>query len=350
MLRHAIEKFPEMERQTYLSPGSLDKDLPPASSSFILGRMADTNAFRGMKGLLLVACLLCLALLTLTPSLSAQDLGPHFRRIKEGIYVQSSREVNSTSSIVLTEEGVVIIDTGQTLIDSHEVMQAVRKLTNLPVRMVINTEVHADHTTGNFVFSPPALVVNHAGASDAMRKAFDPERANTLAKQSPEMREAVQGYRLVTPHVEYQNKTTLRVGERTFELIHMKGVHSEADTAVWLPNERVLFAASVALPGSINNIRAFVQIPDMLAAMKMMRSLNPDVVVPGHGSFGTTKIFDDNERYYTLLLDRVGALVRAGRTLEQVKQELRMPEYTDWSYQERMPSNVEAAYRAVTTR
>jgi glyoxylase-like metal-dependent hydrolase (beta-lactamase superfamily II) len=112
----------------------------------------------------------------------------------------------------------------------------------------------------------------------------------------------------------------------------------------------VLFAASVALPGSINNIRPFVQIPDMLAAMRMMKSLNPDVVVPGHGSFGTVKIFDDNERYYTLLLERVGALVRAGRTLEQAKQELQMPEYADWSYQERMPSNVEAAYRTVTTR
>ena len=310
--------------------------------------MTDTQALHRTKTAVLIACLPCLALFA--SPLWAQDLGPNFRKIKDGIYVQSSREVNSTSSIVLTEEGVVIIDTGQTLIDSREVMQAVKKLTNLPVRIVINTEVHPDHTTGNFVFSPPALVVNHVGASDAMRKAFDPERASTLAKQSPEMREAAQGYRLVTPHIEYQDRTTLRVGERVFQLIHMRNVHSEADTAVWLPNERVLFAASVALPGSINNIRPFVQIPDMLAAMRMMRSLNPDIVVPGHGSFGTTKIFDDNERYYTLLVERVGALVRAGRTLEQVKQELRMPEYADWSYPERMPSNVEAAYRAATAR
>jgi len=288
-----------------------------------------------------VACLVLFA-----SPLLAQDLGPNFRRIKEGIYVQSSREVNSTSTIVLTSEGPVIIDTGQTLIDAREVLAAVKKLTPLPVRMVINTEVHPDHTTGNFVFSPPALVINHEGASDAMQKASDPKRAATLAAQSPEMRIAAEGYRLVTPHVEYRDKTTLRIGERTFELINMKNVHSEADTAVWLPNERVLFAASVALPGSINNIRAFVNIRDMIAAMKMLKALNPEVVVPGHGSFGTTTIFDDNERYYTLLLERVGAMVRAGKTLDQVKQELRMPEYADWSYQERMPSNIEAAYRA----
>lgn len=277
----------------------------------------------------------------------AQDLGPHFRKIKEGIYVQSAREVNSTASIILTEEGVVIVDTGQTPIDSREVMEAVRTLTRLPVRLVINTEVHPDHTTGNFIFSPPALVINHQGASEAMRKAYDPERASVLAKESAEMRDAVQGYRLVTPHIEYRDRTTLHVGERTFELLHFKNVHSEADTAVWLPNERVLFASSVAIPNSINNLRAFVSIPDMLAAMRTMKSLNPEVVVPGHGSFGTTKIFDDSQRYYELLLERVGVMVRDGKSLDQIKGELRMPEYASWSYQERMPTNIEAAYRAV---
>jgi len=280
----------------------------------------------------------------------AQDLGPHFRKIKEGIYVQSAREVNSTSSIILTQEGVVIVDTGQTPIDSREVMEAVRKLTPLPVRLVINTEVHPDHTTGNFVFSPPALVINHEGASEAMRKAYDPERASTLAKESADMRDAVQGYRLVTPHIEYHDKASLRVGERTFELLHFKNVHSEADTAVWLPNERVLFAASVAIPNSINNLRPFVSIPDVLAAIRTMKSLNPEVVVPGHGSFGTTKIFDDSQRYYELLLERVGSLAREGKSLDQITRELRMPEYAGWSYQERMPTNIEAAYRAVNGR
>ena len=288
----------------------------------------------------------CVAWVVLfAPPLRAQDLGPNFHKVKDGIYVQSSREVNSTSTIVMTTEGPVVIDTGQTLIDSREVLAAVKKLTPLPVRMVINTEVHPDHTTGNFVFSPPALVINHFGASEAMQKASDPNRAATLAAQSPEMRIAAEGYRLVTPHIEYRDRTTLHIGERTFELIHMKNVHSEADTAIWLPNERVLFSASVALPGSINNIRPFVDIRDMLAAMKMLKALNPEVVVPGHGSFGTTKIFDENDRYYTLLLERVGAMVRAGKSLDQVKQELRMPEIADWSYQERMPSNIEAAYR-----
>lgn len=287
-----------------------------------------------------VTCLTALA-----ASAAAQDLGPNIRRITDGIYVQSAREVNSTVGIVLTSEGVVLIDTGQTLVDTRQVQDAIRKLTPLPVRYVINTEVHPDHTSGNFVFSPPAVVINHAGAGEAMRKADNPNR---FATASPEIQAAAQGYRLVPPHVEYRERMTLRVGERTFELLHLKNAHSEADTAVWLPQERVLFAASVAIPDSLNNIRPFVTLPDMLAAIRMLRALNPEVVVPGHGSFGTTRIFDDTERYFTLLIERVGALVREGKSVEQIRKELRMPEYSGWAYQERMPTNIDAAYRAVT--
>jgi cyclase len=280
----------------------------------------------------------------------AQDLGPHFRKIKDGIYVQTAREVNSNVGIILTSEGIVLIDSGQTLIDTREVAEAVKKLTPLPVKYLLDTEVHPDHTTGHFVFSPPAIVINHQGAGDAMRKADNPNRAQTLAAQSPEMKVASQGYRLVVPQIEYQGKMTLHVGERTLELIHLKNAHSEADTAIWLPAERVLFASSVALPNSLNNVRAFVTIPDMLAATRMLRSLNPEVVVPGHGSFGTTAIFDESEKYYTLLVDRVGAMVKQGKTLDQITKELKMPEYAGWAYQERWPSNVDAAYRAVTAR
>jgi cyclase len=294
---------------------------------------------------LILTLLTCVAILA--SSADAQDLGPAFRRVRDGIYVQSAREVNSTVGIVLTSEGVVLIDTGQTLVDTRQVAEAVRKLTPLPVRFVINTEVHPDHTSGNFVFSPPAVVINHAGAADAMRKADNPNR---FANAAPEVKAAAEGYRLVTPHIEYHEKLTLQVGERTFELLRLRNAHSEADTAVWLPRERVLFAASVALPNSLNNIRPFVTLADMLAAIRMMKSLSPEVVVPGHGSFGTTKIFDENERYFELLIERVGALVRQGRTLDQVRQELRMPEYAHWAYQERMPTNVEAAYRAVTQK
>ena len=282
-------------------------------------------------------------------SLPAQDLGPGFTKFKDGIYAYVGKNLNSNSGIILTQDGVVLIDSGHNPTDSRAIAAAIKKLTPLPVRFLIDTEPHPDHTTGHFVHSPPAVIIAHEGATESMkgRERDDPQRIQKMMAVSPEMRAALEGYRFIPPHIEYRQKMTLNVGERTFELMYLKGVHSEADTAVWLPKERVLFSASGIVVNQINILRPFVTIPDILAAAKMMKGLNPEFVIPGHGIPGTVKIFEDTEQYYALLLERVGKMVKEGKSLDQIKKEVRMPEYDHWATKERFPTNVEAAYRAV---
>jgi len=277
----------------------------------------------------------------------SQELGQGFTKVKDGIYVYASKDGNSTCSVVLTEEGPVIIDACQRPPDTRHLMAAVKKLTDKPVRFLIDTEVHNDHTFGHWVFSPPAVVINAEGAGAAMKKGFDPKRAEALAAESPEMAEAVKGYKMVVPHIEYKNKMTIHLGERTFELLYLKNVHSEADTAVWLPKERVLFSASAANVKSIINLRPFVRISDVLASYKLMKSLNPEIVVPGHGAVTTTKIFDEYEAFYNLLVKRVGEMAAQGKSLDEIKKELKMPEYADWAGQNNLPQNITVAYESV---
>ena len=300
-----------------------------------------------MRTKLALALVLSVSLLTVG-SLAAQDLGPNIRKIKDGIYVYVGNNLNSNAGIVLTQEGVVLIDSGHNPTDSRALLAAVKKLTPLPVRYLIDTEPHGDHTTGHFVFSPPALIVAHEGATDSMKAAYNPKRNEKLMAESAEMRAAFEGFRFVLPHIEYRQKMILNVGERTFELFYLKNVHSESDTAVWLPKERVLFSASGIVVNQFNILRPFVTIPDILAAAKMMKGLNPEFVIPGHGIPGTVKIFDDTEKYYALLLERVGKMAKEGKSLDEIKKEVRMPEYDHWATKERFPTNVEAAYKVVT--
>jgi len=299
-----------------------------------------------MKSKLALALALSVSLLTVR-NVAAQDLGPNIRKIKDGIYVYVGTNLNSNCGIVLTQEGVVLIDSGHNPTDSRAILEAVKKLTPMPVRFLIDTEPHNDHTTGHFVFSPPATVIAHEGATASMKQGYSPERNQKLMAQSPEMRAAFEGFRLVLPHIEYRDKMTLHVGERAFELLYLKGVHSEADTAVWLPKERVLFSASGIVVNQFNILRPFVTIPDILSAAKMMKSLNPEHVIPGHGIPGTVKIFEDTEKYYALLMERVGKMVKDGKSLDDIKKELKMPEYDHWATKERFPTNIEAAYKAV---
>ena len=287
------------------------------------------------------------ALILWVSAVWSQDLGPGFTNVKDRIYVYAAKDGNSTCSIILTEEGVVIIDTCQTPPDGHHLLATVKKLTDKPIRFVIDTEVHSDHTFDHFIFSPPAIVINHEGATEGMKKNTDPKRVETLAAQSPEMREAVKGYRMVPPQIEYKDRMTIHLGERTFELIYLKNVHSEADEAIWLPKERVLFAASAANVRTIINLRPFVRIQDILASYKLMKSLNPEVVVPGHGAVSTTKIFDEYEGFYTLLLKRVTDMAREGKSLDEIKKNLKMPEYADWAGQDRLGVNIDVAYSSM---
>jgi cyclase len=282
----------------------------------------------------------------------AQDLGPQVKKLADGVYVHTGRGFESNAGIILTQEGVIVIDTGQNPYETRNIWATVKNLTSMPVRFVINTEPHADHTTGNFMFSPPAVVVGAAGEGDSMRAAEKnaPDRIQRLAATSPEFGAALEGYRFVPPHIEYHDRMTINLGGKTLELYYLKGVHSEADTAVWLPNERVLFSASAFVVNQINIMRPFVSVPDILAAGKMMKALNPEHVVPGHGTPGTVKIFEDGEKYYALLLERVGAAVKAGKSLDEIKKEVTMPEYASWGSQERFPTNIEAAYKAVTAK
>jgi cyclase len=278
---------------------------------------------------------------------SAPDLGPGFTKIKDGIYTFAPDQTTTTCSFVVTQEGVVMIDACNSPLHSRNMLAAIKKVTDKPIVFLIDTETHSDHTANHFIFSPPATIVNHAGAGAGMRKEYNPKRAETLAAQSAEMREAVKGEKMIAPHIEYKDKMTLNVGERTFELLYLKNVHSEADTAIWLPKERVLFAASAANVRTFINLRPAVVIPDVLASYKLMKSLNPEIVVAGHGQPATTKIFDEYEGYYTLLLKRMGEMAAKGKSLDEIKKELKMPEYADWNGQDRLGVNIDAAWKSV---
>ena len=298
------------------------------------------------------AALVAFVGLVMSVPVSAQDLGPQFMKFADGVYVYVGKNFKSNTGIILTQDGVVLIDSGHEPTDSRAVMDAVKKLTPMPVRFLIDTEPHADHTTGHFVFSPPATIIAAAGAGESMRnrERQAPDRIAKLAATSPEMKAALEGYKFIPPQVEYSEKMTLYVGERTFELKYLKGVHSEADTAIWLPKERVLFSASAFVSEQINIFRPFVNISDILAAGKMMKALNPEHVIPGHGPPTTAKLFDDGEKYYALLVERVAEKVKEGKSLDDIKKDVKMPEYANWASQDRMPTNIEAAYRMITAK
>ena len=89
-------------------------------------------------------------------------------------------------------------------------------------------------------------------------------------------------------------------------------------------------------------------IENIKAALKKLKALNPEIVVPAHGAPGTVQILTETETFYDVLLDRVGKMITEGKSLDEIKASLRLPEYQGWSGgKQRLDTNIEAAYRAI---
>ena len=307
-----------------------------------------------MKSTRTLIHLLVLLSLLCAISAAAQDLGRYFQKIHDGIYVYGvddlpGRDPTSNCGIILTDEGVVLIDSGPNPPDSLIILKAVKQLTSKPIRFLINTETHNDHTTGNFVFSPPAVVIGAAGATAGMKSYYDPKRNEKLMAESTEMREAFRGFRVVTPHLEFNERMTLNVGDRTLELIQLKNIHSDADTAIWLPKERVLFSAAVAAVKRFGFLRPFVTIDNIKSDLQKLKALKPEIVVPAHGRPTTVQFLDETDKFYDVLLERVRKQIAEGKSVEEIKNNPGLSEYKTWTGgKARLDTNIEAAYRALT--
>ena len=316
-----------------------------------------------MRAVLVAVCVSALGLFA-SGEAAGQDLGPNFTKIGEGIYVylgdarnEFDTEHDSNAGIIISNDGVLLVDTGNKGTDARNIQTALKKLTTQPVKYIVLTEPHPDHQIGSFLFSPPAVVITHGPTpvsgiesmkADAPRIQASIERTRAT---NPAERNALEGYRLIVAQREFSgHKETIQMGERTIELLYHPNVHSEADISVWLPKERVLFSGAAALVEQFNVFRPFVTIPDIQAAIKELRALNPAFVIPSHGASGvpaTARLFDESERFYNLLLERVGQMVKDGKSLEQIQKDLKMPEYSSWGSKSRIAPGIEAAYKVV---
>lgn len=196
-------------------------------------------------------------------------------------------------SYVITDDGVVVIDTPQ--LPTRAVAMRQEAESHGPIRYVVNTEHHVDHIFGNYYFKGAGQVVHHQGVHDRFMVVFpdlDPFEyaAEAIPTDDPE------GAALFPDRDEYyadpNNGTivftgdlTLQVGSTTFELLHTPG-HTPGQVAVHVPQERVVFTGDTIFC----QCQTWLMTSDVdqwLASLERLLRLDVDHVVPGHGPVTT---------------------------------------------------------------
>ena len=149
---------------------------------------------------------------------------------------------NSNSGFVVTDEGVLVIDTGSSELIGTVLRKAIATVTDKPVRWVVNTHGHGDHWLGNKVFADEGAEIM---ASDEVAARIEEEPGYWIDLFN-KMTGGITGNSTpVAPGTIIEGRTTRQFGNVTVEFIPSRDSHSPGDTLVWLPEQKVLVAGDV---------------------------------------------------------------------------------------------------------
>src|SRR5262249_9872110 len=161
---------------------------------------------------------------------------------------------------------------------------AIAEITSQPVRYVVNTHFHRDHTGGNEAFARDgAVVVAHENVKRVLASGSRSGLTCTPVPPAPEA---------ALPTQTYQDAMTLRLADRSAELRPYADAHSSGAAAIWLADANILITGDLAFFGRYPNVDFLFggSIDGAIrGADELLRLANPDTtVVPGHGPAGTT--------------------------------------------------------------
>lgn len=268
----------------------------------------------------------------------AQD-PPRLEELAPGVhaYVQPDGGWCLNNAGVLIGDGAVaVVDTAATERRALALRAAVASRTPLEVGTVVTTHHHGDHHFGNSVVAPRATVVSH----EVTR--------NEMARRGLAMREVWPDtdwgdIRLALPTLTFRDRATLHVGGLTAELIHVGPAHTTSDIVVWLPEQRVLFAGDVLLPGCTPFV-LMGSLSGTLEAITRLRALDPAVVVGGHGPVAGPEVLDDTRDYLLWVRDTARAGLAAGASPLQAARDAGLGPYAGLRDSERLVANLHRAY------
>ena len=196
-------------------------------------------------------------------------------RVAENVFsFQSEVYAQVTAGAVIGPNWAVVIDTLALPEESLEIRDFIEQELQVPVRYVINTHYHADHTWGNSLF-PGSTVIAHR----LCREWLDTRGRGSL-EEAQRQNTAYRSIRIVLPHLTLsEGNMSLRVGKKTLTLYPLPG-HSADNLGVMVEEDRVLFAGDIFMPlpyivdGNLD---------DMVTSLKKISKMGLENVIQGHG-------------------------------------------------------------------
>jgi cyclase len=318
----------------------------------------------------------CLLLLAVPPGTAADEqpapAALDVQEVAPGVHVVIRRKVpgflmDPNVTFIVNDDDVVVVDTNLTPASAEASIRALRAITPKPVRFVVNTHWHVDHTSGNQVYRREFPGVEFIGQAEARedlvaKGAQNRKEMGEQAKQfvtmlrgllaegktlgggpisasertafeadiqlTEELVAAIPTIEIVPPTTVVNEQLTLQRGRRRIEILRLGRSHTRGDLVVYLPQARIAITGDLVVGPTplIGSDQSFVG--EWVLSLDRLLGLGARVYVPGHGPVLRDDVQVKRLRDFMSAIDRhAAAAIARGETLEQARASLNVDEF-----------------------
>ena len=293
---------------------------------------------------------LMLALLFSTATLAAAIPATQVKKVNDRIYAllgpmelpsKANQGYMVNSTLILGETSAILIDTGFTDEIGAHLAAVVAKLTKKPVKAIINTHHHGDHSFGNAAF-PGAKVIS----SEMCRKLLIEGEGEWLGIIQGALGRKLPNTRAVPASEVYASKTKTDVVIDGVKLTFWvpEAAHTAGDMMIWLPEDRVLVGGDITVNQITPNFRD-ANVKLWIATLGEVQAMPAKTIIPGHGPLMTPADVGKLHQRMARLYAGIEAGYKAGLSDGEIRKKLDLAEWKPLHhYEEQMGGNINKAY------
>ena len=277
-----------------------------------------------------------------------KDIPIQVTEVAPGLFFQY-HHAESNNAFLVTDEGVLVIDTRQHPRRAEELLATIRKYTSKPIKWVVNTHAHGDHYFGNSVFKREgATIIAHVDTAGMMKAHYGIEmkrRMGYFRQQKYDPGEV----KLVVPDVTFDSKMTLVLGGRTVELLYLGAAQNPGDTMVYFPQERVMYTGGPFAKNSWANPSFTPSMSNWVVMLRKIAAMDVDKYLGGHGDIGNKQDVLHEAQLISDFDAGMREAVAKGMSKDEIIKNVKFEKYKDVRNYYRLNLFISSYYHFLTT-
>ncbi len=249
-------------------------------------------------------------------------------KIADGVYsyvdvkhASAKKSFGANAGIVVGRDGIIVIDTLISAKEAQRFIKDIRAVSDKPVKYVVNTHMHLDHTFGNCEFSKlGAIIIAQADDKREMKPYAEAALKNAAAYGLTA--QDMEGTELCYPVVTFDNRMEIDLGDVLVQLIHPGHSHTGGSIVVFIPDRKTLFAGDILFTNYVPNLK-HADIDGWVKALDSLAAMDVEKIIPGHGPLSTKKDIEDMKSYLVLFDRKAKELTAQSSDLQYIVSELK---------------------------